>query len=101
MTTIEWLMIGAFIAGFGLSGWKVYAFLPDKPLQDDDTTLQAVEILEKIMIESNSNGMSEEKLFEKMLIHPDFNKDHFWRFNPNRLRHLIQDYRLKDPNFRP
>ncbi len=80
--------------------WKVYAFIPNKLLNDDDTTPKSVETLEKIMIDCNSDEITEEKLFEKMLTHPDFNNQHFWRFNPNRLRHLIDNYRLKNPNFR-
>jgi len=47
-----------------------------------------------------NDGITEEKLFEKMLAHPDFNTQHFWRFNPNRLCHLINNYCLKNPNFR-
>lgn len=100
MSTVEWLMMGAFIAGLGLSGWKVYAFIPSKPLADDDTTPESIATLEKLMLVSNNDGLTEEELFDKILTHPDFNKAHFWRFNPNRLRHLIQDYRLKDPSFR-
>ncbi len=93
-------MLGAFVAGLGLSAWKVTIFLPTKPLHDDDTTAQSVETLEKIMIDCNSNEITEEELFEKILIHPEFDTQHFWRFNPNRLRHLIDNFRLKNPNFR-
>ena len=100
MKTIEWLMMLAFISGLGIGLWKVYAFLPSKPLEDDDTTSSSIEALEKIMVESNTPDMTEEELFEKMRNHPEFDTKHFWRFNPNRLRHLIQDYRLKEPNFR-
>lgn len=101
MKTIEWIMLGAFIAALGLSAWKVYLFLPSKPLQDDDTTVQSVQQLEKIMLECNHNKMSEEELFEKMVQHPEFDPHHFWRFNLNRLRHLIRNYRFNDPDFRP
>lgn len=100
METIEWIMMGAFIGGIGLSAWKIYYFLPSKPLKDDDTTSQSIETLEKIMVECNSNEINEEILFEKMLAHPEFDSKHFWRFNQNRLRHLILNYRLKEPDFR-
>jgi hypothetical protein len=100
MTAIEWLMMGAFILGLALSGWKIYYFLPSKPLADDDTTAESALTLEKIMVECNHDEMKEEELYEKMRQHPEFDPKHFWRFNPNRLRHLIQDYRLKEPNFR-
>jgi hypothetical protein len=78
----------------------VYLFLPQKPLADDDTTPESVALLERIMVESNQVGMSEEALYEQMLTHPEFDPKHFWRFNENRLRHLIEHYRLKEPNFR-
>ena len=100
MKPIEWIMMAAFVGGLGLGLWKVYAFFPNKPLADDDTTPESVELLERIMVESNHNGMSEEALYEQMLKHPDFDPQHFWRFNENRLRHLIEHYRFKDPSFR-
>ena len=61
---------------------------------------ESVKLLEKIMIESNVPGIDEEALYEAMKRHRDFESAHFWRFNLNRLRHLIERYRLTDPNFR-
>lgn len=90
----------AFIAGLALSLYKVYLFLPQKPLADDDTTPESVALLEQIMVESNQEGMSETKLYEKMLTHSEFDSKHFWRFNENRLKQLIAHYRLKEPSFR-
>lgn len=100
MKPIEWIMIAAFIGGLALSLYKVYLFLPQKPLADDDTTPKSVELLERIMIESYSEGMSHTELYEAMQAHRDFDPKHFWRFNLNRLRHLIEHYRFKDPSFR-
>lgn len=100
MKTIEWIMMAAFIGGLALSLYKVYLFLPQKPLADDDTTPESVELLERIMVESNQAGMSGEELYEQMLKHPEFDPKHFWRFNENRLHQLIAHYRLKEPNFR-
>jgi len=100
LKTIEWMMFVAFIAALALSAWKVYLFFPSKPLRDDDTTSDSVKLLERIMLESNSDEMGEDELFETMLRHPEFDPHHFWRFNLNRLRHLILDYRFKDPDFR-
>ncbi|MFH0710636.1 MAG: hypothetical protein V2A75_10545 [Pseudomonadota bacterium] len=100
MKTIELIMMLAFAGGLVLTLYKVYLFLPQKPLEDDDTTSSSIEALEKIMVESNRDGITEEELFEKMRNHPEFDTKHFWRFNPNRLRHLIDNYRLKEPNFR-
>jgi len=90
----------AFVGGLAISLYKIYLFLPQKPLADDDTTPESVTQLEKIMVESNTPEITEEELFEKMRNHPEFDTKHFWRFNPNRLRHLIDNYRLKEPNFR-
>ncbi len=100
MKTIEWVMMAAFIGGLALSLYKVYLFLPQKALADDDTTPESVELLERIMVESNQAGMSEEALYEQMFTHPEFDSKHFWRFNENRLKQLIAHYRLKEPNFR-
>ncbi len=100
MKTIEWVMMAAFIGGLGLGLWKIYAFIPNKPLADDDTTPESVALLERIMVESNQAGISEEALYEQMLTHPEFDSKHFWRFNENRLKQLIAHYRLKEPNFR-
>lgn len=92
--------MAAFIAGLALSLYKVYLFLPQKPLADDDTTPESIALLEKIMVESHTEGISNEALYEEMLAHSEFDSKHFWRFNENRLRHLIEHYRLKEPNFR-
>ncbi|MCK9374202.1 MAG: hypothetical protein M0P91_13550 [Sulfuricurvum sp.] len=100
---IEWIMMGAFIVALGLSVWKLYYFFPTERLADDDTTPESVELLERIMIECHQASplMSEEELYEAMKTHNDFDSAHFWRFNQNRLRHLITHYRLKAPEFRP
>ena len=100
MNTVELIMIAAFVSALVLSLYKIYLFLPQKPLADDDTTPESVTQLEKIMVESHTEGMSDEALYEKMLTHPEFDSKHFWRFNENRLKQLISHYRLKEPNFR-
>lgn len=99
---IEWMMMGAFVLGLGLSVWKLYYFFPTKRLADDDTTPESVELLERIMVECDRAApeSDEETLFQKMVEHADYDPKHFWRFNQNRLRHLIVHYRLKDPAFR-
>jgi hypothetical protein len=102
MDTIQWIMLGAFVGAVGLSILKLYVFFPNKPLADDDTTPQAIDKLQRIMVECDrlDSHLDEEKLFQKMIEHPDFDSAFFWRFNLNRLRHLISDYRLKEPDFR-
>lgn len=99
---IEWIMMGAFIAALGLSVWKLYYFFPTKRLIDDDTTPESVELLERIMVDCDRAfpESDEETLFQKMVHHADYDPQHFWRFNQNRLRHLVARYRLKDSNFR-
>ena len=68
MKTIEWIMMAAFIAGLALSLYKVYLFLPQKPLADDDTTPESVALLERIMVECNNarEHLDEESLFQMM-----------------------------------
>lgn len=102
MIKIEWLMMGAFVLGLGLSVWKLYAFFPTKRLPDDDTTPESVELLERIMVECDraDPGISDEALYAAMTNHGDFDPRHFWRFNENRLLRLIEHYRFKEPNFR-
>lgn len=102
MKPIELIMMLAFAGGLVLTLYKVYLFLPQKPLADDDTTPESVELLERIMVECNNahSHLDEESLFQMMTQHHDFDSKHFWRFNENRLRHLIEHYRLKEPNFR-
>lgn len=102
MGTIQWLMMSAFILALGLSIWKVYFFFPSKPLPNDERDPQSVEKLQRIMVECDRNNpeIDEETLFQKMTQHSDFDSKYYWRFNLNRLRHLIEDYRFKDPDFR-
>jgi hypothetical protein len=99
---IQWIMLGAFIVALGLTLLKLYVFFPNKPLADDDTTPQAIEKLQHIMLECDrlNPHLDQETLFQKMIEHPDFDAAFFWRFNLNRLRHLIENYRLQYPNFR-
>lgn len=97
---IESIMMTAFVAGLGVAVWKLYYFLPTKPLADDDTTPESVALLERIMIESHDPSFDHTALYRAMLEHPEFNPEHFWRFNENRLHHLIEHYRFKEPDFR-
>ncbi|HQS66824.1 MAG TPA: hypothetical protein PLM93_06540 [Sulfuricurvum sp.] len=102
MDTIQWIMLGTFIIALGLTLLKLYVFFPNKPLLDDDTTPQAVAKLQNIMVECDrlNPHLDEENLFQKIREHPEFDSTFYWRFNLNRLRHLIENYRLQKPNFR-
>jgi len=101
MTTIEIIMMIAFVLTMIFSGWKLYAFMPTKALQDDDTTPDSKEDLKKIMYAVIREGeVQEETLLDKMKEHPSFDKKHFWRFNQNRLRQLLQSHYLEYPGHR-
>lgn len=102
MDTIQWIMLGFFIGALGLTLLKLYVFFPNKPLLDDDTTPLAIEKLQQIMVECDrlTPHLDDESLFQHIIEHPDFDSTFFWRFNLNRLRHLIENYRLQEPNFR-
>jgi hypothetical protein len=98
MTTIEIIMIVAFVLALVISGWKLYLFMPTKALTDDDTTPDSKEKLKKIMYEViNEGALEEEVLYNKMKEHPRFDKKHFWRFNQNRLRQLLKSHYLEHP----
>lgn len=104
MTSIEWIMMGAFTAALGLSLWKLYAFLPNEPLPDDDTTEEATQRLMTLMTRciielfEADEPLTTQTLFERMRSHETFDRDHFWRFNPNRLNHLITRYYTLNPD---
>lgn len=94
---ISTIMMIAFIVVLALMSWKLYAFLPNKPLRDDDTTPESVAELERIMLECiTRSSISEKELFEAMKAHKDFDQEHYWRFNENRLKHLLYNYCVKN-----
>jgi hypothetical protein len=102
MKSVEWIMLVSFVGALGLSVWKFYLFFPKTRLADDDTTPASVALLERIMVECDRNEprLDDETLFQRITSHPEFDPKHFWRFNQNRLRRLIEHYRFKDPDFR-
>ncbi len=103
---IETIMMLAFLAALILSLWKLYAFFPKKRLKDDDTTPESVNELTSIMIQCIVDGHDEhgklthEELFIRITTHEKFNSEHFWRFNPNRLNHLLNGYYLMNPHLK-
>ncbi|DAB27646.1 MAG: hypothetical protein A2513_01935 [Sulfurimonas sp. RIFOXYD12_FULL_33_39] len=95
------LMMIFFILLLVVSIWKIYAFLPNRQLQDDDTTREATEQLENLMIKiikQNATALDNKELFSLMLEDNDFDKKKFWRFNQNRLNHLLSHYFLQNPH---
>jgi hypothetical protein len=89
------IMMIFFILLLIVSIWKIYAFLPNKQLLDDDTTKEAQEALKAIMIKvinQNITDLDNKKLFELIINDNDFDKKRFWRFNQNKLNHLLSNY---------
>ena len=91
-----WMMI-FFIIFMIVGMWKIYAFLPNKVLADDDTTKEAQAKLEAIILKNiNINiNISRDELFELVKNDEDFDKEHFWRFNQNRLNQLLNTLNVK------
>ena len=98
MTNIEIGMMVAFILALGFSGWKLYAFMPKEPLKDDDTNTTATLELKTVMYKHIEKGVVEEELLlVEIQADPEFDQEHFWRFNLNRLRQLLQSHYIENP----
>lgn len=99
--SIETLMMLFFIAALGLSIWKLYAFMPNKKLIDDDTDATSKAELTALMLQvivksfDDNEAVMLQKLYQNMIKDPQFDAAHYWRFNPNRLNHIIQAYLLE------
>ncbi len=101
-TLTTWMML-FFILFIILGMWKVYAFLPNKALADDDTTKESQEQLMQLMvkvIEENEDKLTTTELYEKMKADASFDAKHFWRFNQNRVNQLLELYSLQNPHAR-
>ena len=100
ISTSTWMMI-AFIAGMVLSIWKMYPFLVNRTLEDDDTGEDAhntlVELMHKVL-EDEDKAPNAKELHEKMTSHADFDKEKFWRFNLNKLNQLLYRHYAKHPH---
>ncbi|WP_345980850.1 hypothetical protein [Sulfurimonas sp. HSL3-2] len=93
------LMMAGFILFLVLSLWKVYKFLPNKQLEDDDNTIESIEQLTCIMlavIKNYDTPPTHNELFIAITEHNDFDKEHFWRFNQNKLNNLLLKYYAKN-----
>ena len=95
-----WMMI-AFVAGMILSIWKMYPFLVNRTLEDDDTGEDShthlVAIMQKVL-QDEKKAPSVEELYEKITKHEDFDKEKFWRFNLNKLNQLLFKHYAKHPH---
>lgn len=93
------LMLIFFILFLVISIWKIYAFLPNKALADDDTTKASQEELVNLLlkiIKQNNGELNNDELYKLMLEDESFDKDHFWRFNVNKLNQLLTHYYLEN-----
>ncbi|MCK9472601.1 hypothetical protein [Sulfurimonas sp.] len=97
------LMLIFFILLFVVSFWKIYAFLPNKQLEDDDTTKEAQEQLQHLMIKAikqKSGDLDSKELYELIIADEEFDKRRFWRFNQNRLNKLLALFFLQNPHLK-
>ena len=98
---ISTIMMIFFIAALAVSMWKIYAFLPNKQLADDDTTKESQDELTNLMlkvIKENHGRIDVNELLVKMEMNEEFDNERFWRFNLNKLNQLLKSYYLKNPN---
>lgn len=90
-----------FIILLVVSIWKIYAFLPNKALADDDTTKESHDELITLVLNTikNSNGkLTLNELFLQVTDDTAFDSTHYWRFNHNRLNKLLEQYYLENEN---
>lgn len=98
--TSTWMMI-FFIIILVVSIWKIYAFLPNKELADDDTTEESKKDLTNIMLNAikHSDGkLSVDQLLVKLEESEEFDSQRYWRFNKNRLNQLLNAYYTEHPH---
>jgi hypothetical protein len=98
--TSTWMMI-AFIVALGVSIWKVYAFMPTRTLEDDDTGEDSHEHLVSVMhkvLKDETNTPTLNELHNKMTNYEHFDKERHWRFNPNKLNQMLNKHYIKNPH---
>lgn len=98
--SLDTLMMIFFVLLLIISVWKLYVFMPNKKLSDDDTDENAHHELEQLMLKVLPYSYNENEkimlrnIYENMLADDSFDKEHYWRFNPNRLNKIIESYLL-------
>ncbi len=99
-STSTWMMV-AFVIALVFSIWKMYPFLINRTLEDDDTGEDSheslLEHMHKVLQECESTPNVQE-LHEKMVQHEEFDKERFWRFNQNKLNQLLNKHFAKHPH---
>jgi len=94
------IMLVFFLFLLTISIWKIWAFLPNKALADDDKTEESESELTRVMIKvikNNQGELDEKELFLKITEDESFDSKLFWRFNLNRLKHLLHAYYRENP----
>lgn len=94
-----WMVI-FFVLFMVIGMWKIAVFLPNKQLADDDTTKESQNELQKLMLQiiiKNEGDLTLSQLYKKMEDDTTFDKKHFWRFNENKLQHLLNHYYILNP----
>ena len=97
----EELMLLFFILFLGASIWKIWAFLPNSVLVDDDTTEASQEELLHLVLKTIKRSHAQitpSELFELIKEDSSFDTKHFWRFNLNKLNQLLKHYYLQHPD---
>ena len=95
------LMMIFFILFLLISIWKIYAFLPNKALEDDDTTEASQEELINLVLsvlKKSDGNLTNVELCESVMSDEAFDKKHFWRFNLNKLNQLLTHYYARNPD---
>ncbi len=96
--SLQTVMFIVFILAFCLAIYKIYKFFPTEALADDDTDRASLDELTDLMIrvicEHNNSNLNSKQIADLMIAHRDFDSEHFWRFNQNRLNQLLTRYYL-------
>lgn len=98
---ISSMMMILFILFMIVGIWKVYVFLPNKILDDDDKTQEAIYELRRLMlkiINKKKGQVNNQELFLAISEDEDFDSKLFWRFNQNRLNQLLKQYFIENPH---
>ncbi len=98
LDTATWMML-FFIIFLLISISKIWVFLPNKPLEDDDKTEEATQELKRLMykiITEKEGKITPEELFQAITKDEEFDSKLFWRFNLNRVKQLLAHQTIEE-----